>query len=108
VFAALPWLSVAPLLITAGIVFGCAVGVSQPNMLSLLHTAAPPGRGGEAVGLRSMLSNAGSVLVPLGFGAVLSTVSISTVLVGGAVLFGTGIYPSHRGIQQGKRATAER
>ncbi|MBK9604915.1 MAG: MFS transporter [Betaproteobacteria bacterium] len=97
VFVALPWMSLAPLLMSAGIIFGAAVGLSQPNMLSLLHTAAPAGRGGEAVGLRSMLSNGCSVVVPLAFGAALSTVSISTLLFGGAVLFGTGVYPAHHG-----------
>jgi predicted MFS family arabinose efflux permease len=51
VFMALPWASVAPLLMAMGLLFGCSVGMSQPNMLSLLHAASPPGRGGEAVGL---------------------------------------------------------
>lgn len=103
VFAAFPWLSVAPLMMAAGIIFGAAVGLSQPNMLSLLHTAAPAGRGGEAVGLRSVLSNGGSVVVPLAFGAALSTVSISTLLFGGALLFGTGIYPAHHGARESGR-----
>ena len=96
VFIALPWLSLAPLLMGAGIVFGAAVGMSQPNMLSLLHNAAPSGRGGEAVGLRSVLSNGCSVAVPLAFGAALSSVSVSTLLYAGAVLFGIGVYPAHR------------
>ena len=103
VFFAFPWLSLAPLLMGAGIIFGAAVGMSQPNMLSLLHTAAPSGRGGEAVGLRSMLSNGCSVIVPLAFGAALSTASISTLLVGGALLFGTGIYPAHHGAKESRR-----
>jgi len=104
VFAALPWLSVAPLLMAAAIIFGGAVGLSQPNMLSLLHSAAPIGRGGEAVGLRSMLSNGCSVVVPLAFGAAMSTVSISALLFGGAVLFGTGVYPAHHGAKENWRA----
>ena len=103
VFCALPWLALAPLLMGAGMIFGAAVGLSQPNMLSLLHTAAPSGRGGEAVGLRSVVSNACSVAVPLAFGAALSTVSISTVLFGGAVLFGTGVYPAHCGAKASRR-----
>src|SRR5512141_590733 len=99
VYMALPWLSLAPLLMSAGIVFGAAVGMSQPNVLSLLHSASPPGRGGEAVGLRSVLSNACSVVIPLAFGAALASVSISTLLVCGGVLFGTGLYPAHRGAE---------
>ena len=99
-FVAFPWLSVAPLMMVAALVYGCAVGTSQPNMLSLLHTHAPAGRGGEAVGLRSVLGNACSVLIPLSFGAALATVSISTLLYAGAAVFGTGIYPAHRAVME--------
>ena len=104
IFFALPWLSLAPLLMAAGIVYGAAVGMSQPNMLSLIRNAAPPGRGGEAVGLRSVLSNGCSVVVPLAFGAALSTVSISTLLYAGAMVFGTGVWPAHRGAAANRRA----
>lgn len=104
VFIALPWLSLAPLLMGAGMLFGAAVGLSQPNILSLLHTAAPGGRGGEAVGLRSVLSNGCSVVVPLAFGAALSTISISTLLFGGAVIFGSGMYPAHSGARASRRS----
>jgi MFS family permease len=97
VFFAFPWLVVAPLLMAAGFVFGAAVGLSQPNMLSLLHASAPTGRGGEAIGLRGVLGNACSIAVPLSFGAAVSTAGISTLLVGGAFLFGTGIWPAHQG-----------
>jgi predicted MFS family arabinose efflux permease len=97
VYCVLPWMVHAPMLMGAGLIFGAAVGMSQPNILSLLHAAAPVGRGGEAVGLRSVLSNGCSVLIPLAFGAALATVSISSILLSGAVLFGAGIYPAHQG-----------
>ena len=103
VFCALPWLSIATLLMAAGFIFGAAVGMSQPNMLSLLHTSAPPGRGGEAVGLRSVLSNTCSVVIPLAFGVAVATVSISTLLVAGAGLFATGVPAAHRGVQAGRQ-----
>ena len=102
-YCALPWMVLAPMLMFAGLIFGAAVGMSQPNMLSLLHSTAPPGRGGEAVGLRSVLSNGCSVLIPLAFGAALATISISTILLASAVLFGTGIYPTHQGVKARKR-----
>jgi MFS family permease len=98
VFLALPWAVLAPVLMLCGLIFGGAVGMSQPNMLSLLHQAAPPGRGGEAVGLRSVLSNGCSVLVPLSFGAALSVVSITPILIIGAFVFSSGFYPSHLGV----------
>ena len=80
-----------------GLVFGSAVGMSQPNMLSLLQSAAPPGRGGEAVGLRSVLSNGSSVLVPLGFGVALVPVGISALLLMGGALFASAIVVAHHG-----------
>jgi sugar phosphate permease len=98
VFCLLPWAIVAPALMALGLVFGCAVGMSQPNMLSLLHGAAPAGRGGEAVGLRSVLSNTCSVVVPLAFGAAVVPFGISALLVGGGVVFASGIPPAHRGV----------
>ncbi len=98
VFLALPFAVVAPVLMLFGLIFGSAVGMSQPNMLSLLHQAAPPGRGGEAVGLRSVLSNGCSVLVPLCFGAALSVVSMTPLLLCGALVFSSGLYPAHLGV----------
>ncbi len=103
VYAGFPWLTVAPLLMGAAMVYGVAVGTSQPNMLSLLHTHAPAGRGGEAVGLRSVLSNVCSVLVPVAFGAALASISISTLLYAGAAVFGMGVVPAHRAVEDGRR-----
>ncbi len=97
-YAMMPWLVLAPLLMLVGLLFGAAVGLSQPNMLSLLHRAAPAARSGEAVGLRALVSNVCAVITPLAFGATLSVLSIGTVLLGAAALFGTGIYPTHRGV----------
>ena len=99
VFMALPWAGVAPALMALGLLFGCAVGMSQPNMLSLLHAASPAGRGGEAVGLRSVLSNSCSVAVPLAFGAAVVPFGISALLVSGGVLFASGIPSAHRGVR---------
>ncbi len=97
VFLVLPWLGSAWLLMTAGFVFGCAVGMSQPNMLSLVHAAAPNGRSAEAVGLRSVIGNTCSVAVPLAFGAGVVSLGISAMLVTGGVLFASAIPVADRG-----------
>ena len=49
---------------------GLGLGAPQPMVLSLLHDAAPPGRGGEAVGVRIFLINMSQTIMPLLFGAV--------------------------------------
>jgi MFS family permease len=97
VFVALPWVDSAVLLMVVGFAFGAAVGMSQPNMLSLLHAAAPRGRGGEAVGLRSVIGNSCSVAVPLAFGAAVAPWGIGSLLIAGGVFFSSAIPVAHRG-----------
>lgn len=107
-FCAFPWCTAAPMLMGVGLLFGGAVGMSQPNILSLLHSAAPVGRSGEAVGLRSVLSHGCSIAVPLGFGVVVTTVSISAVLLASSLLFATGLYPTHHGARARARGPRPR
>jgi MFS family permease len=99
VFLLLPWAGIAPVLMAFGFVFGCAVGMSQPNMLSLVHAAAPPGRSGEAVGLRSVIGNSCSVAVPLAFGAAVAPFGISPLLVGGGLFFCSAIPVAHQSVK---------
>lgn len=47
-----------------------AVGVGQPNILSLIYTAMPPGKAGEGAGLRSMMGNTMGLTGPSAYGAV--------------------------------------
>jgi MFS family permease len=99
VFVVLPWVDSAVLLMMVGFAFGAAVGMSQPNMLSLLHAAAPAGRGGEAVGLRSVIGNSCSVAVPLAFGAAVAPFGIGSLLVAGGVFFSSAIPVAHRSVR---------
>jgi MFS family permease len=100
VFVVMPFATVAPVLMLAGFVFGMAVGMSQPNMLSLVHAAAPAGRGGEAVGLRSVIGNSCSVAVPLAFGAAVAPLGIAPLLVGGGVFFASAVPVAHVGARK--------
>ena len=72
---------------------GMALGASQPNVMSLLHTETPPGRQGEAIGLRTMLINVCHTVLPLVFGAAGAVVGAGAVfyvvsaLMGGVTFF---------------------
>jgi MFS family permease len=99
VFLTMPWLTSAWMMMLGGFVFGAAVGLSQPNMLSLVHAASPPGRGGEAVGLRSVVGNTCSVAVPLAFGATVAAFGISALLWGGGLIFSTAVPVAHRSVR---------
>lgn len=70
--------SVAGLLLLS-FVLGLALGSGQPMVLALLHTHAPPGRMGEAAGVRMSLVQSMAVAVPLVFGALGASVGIAPV-----------------------------
>ena len=58
---------------------GLGLGSGQPMVMSLLHLNAPPGRLGEAMGLRMALVQSMAVAVPLVFGALGASVGIGPV-----------------------------
>src|SRR4030095_2404982 len=50
-----PWAQSVPPLLVLSFVLGLGLGSAQPVIMSLLYAASPPGRQGEAVGLRPSL-----------------------------------------------------
>ena len=50
--------------------------MGQPAIMSLLHHVAPPGRVGEAVGLRMTLINMTQTVLPTAFGSAGSVLSM--------------------------------
>jgi MFS family permease len=89
-YALFPFVASAPPLMALSFTLGLALGSGQPMVMSLLHSAAPAGRMGEAVGVRLSIINASTFAVPLLFGAIGSSVGIGPVfwLVGGALAGG--------------------
>jgi len=76
---------------------GLALGSAQPMVMSLLHSIAPAGRMGEAVGVRMSIINASTFAMPLLFGAVGSTLGLAPVFwTIGAALAGGGIFARRR------------
>ena len=49
---------------------GLALGSVQPMVLALLHQVTPSDRHGQALGLRMLVTNCGTVAMPLGFGVL--------------------------------------
>lgn len=75
---------------------GLGLGAPQPVVLSLLHDSAPPGRGGEAVGVRILLINASQTVMPLLFGAVGSALGIMPVFWATAICLAVGGWLARR------------
>jgi MFS family permease len=90
VYLALPFSRSVGTLMGLSFCLGLGLGASQPMVMSLLHTHTPPGRLGEAAGVRLSLVNSISVAVPLVFGAVGGAVGLSPVLWSVGVFLATG------------------
>jgi MFS family permease len=86
-----PFMQQSISLMAVAAVLGLALGSSQPNVLSLLHHAAPPGRAGEAIGIRTTISNANQVAIPLAFGAAGTALGLFAVFWGISAMIGFGV-----------------
>ncbi|HVE51632.1 MAG TPA: MFS transporter [Casimicrobiaceae bacterium] len=97
VYLVFPFLESALALAMLSFVLGLALGTGQPMVLAQLHTIAPPGRVGEAVGMRMSLIQTMSVAVPLVFGALTSTIGLVPVFWSvGLCIGGGGLYARRR------------
>jgi hypothetical protein len=67
------------LLAGTAFILGLGLGATQPSVMSLIYATAPAGRAGEAVGLRSVVLNASSTVLPLAFGGVGAAVGMTPV-----------------------------
>jgi MFS family permease len=74
------------------VLLGVSLGSVQPMVMSTLHQITPQDRHGEALGLRLMMINASSVMMPMLFGAAGTALGVSVVFwtVGAAVASGAG------------------
>jgi MFS family permease len=96
-YCTLPFARSAIALMTASFGIGLGLGGGQPMVMSLLHSHAPPGRMGEAAGVRMSLVQSMAVAVPLVFGAFGATFGLAPVLwsVGFCLTTG-GLYAKRR------------
>ena len=74
-----PLVASAPLLMAISFMLGLGLGCAQPVLMALLYEAAPEGRQGEAVGIRTTMLNASQTLIPLGSGALSLAVGMAPV-----------------------------
>jgi MFS family permease len=87
-FALMPWFASLVPLAGCAFLLGLGLGAAYPNVMSLLHAKSPPGRVGEALGLRHLIMNGSHVVLPLVFGAVGSLLGAKVVYLLMAVVLG--------------------
>lgn len=86
-----PLMQQAATLMALAAVLGLALGSCQPNVLSLLHHASPPGRAAEVAGIRATIGNASQVVLPLAFGATGAALGLFPVFWAMGAMIGAGI-----------------
>jgi MFS family permease len=96
VYALYPLFGAVGVLMTLAFVLGIGLGMSQPIVMSLLFSAAPPGRAGEAIGLRTTALNFVQTTIPLAFGALGTAVGIAPIFWAMAVVLAFGAWFARR------------
>jgi MFS family permease len=103
-FGIYPFIGSALAMGICSVLLGVSLGSVQPMVMSTLHQITPEARHGEALGLRLMMINASSVLMPMLFGAAGTALGVSVVFwtVGVAVCSGArqawGLRPPHHNL----------
>jgi MFS family permease len=90
-FFAMPFATTVWPLAVLAFILGCGMGAAQPVAMTLLHEAAPPGRAGEAVGIRSTVVMSAQTTLPLAFGAVGTATGMLPVFWAVAIMLAAGI-----------------
>lgn len=86
-----PLVSSVPLLMALSFMLGLGLGSAQPVIMAILYEQSPPGRQGEAVGVRTSVLNASHTFIPIVSGALSAALGMTPVfwlvaacLLGGA------------------------
>jgi len=85
-----PMFETAVLLAGVAFVLGLGMGCSQPVSLMLIYDRAPPGRSGEALGMRLTVNNFMHIVVPMLFGTLGSALGVAPVFYANAAILGAG------------------
>jgi predicted MFS family arabinose efflux permease len=82
---------------------GLGLGVSQPMVLSLMHRVTPPGRIGEAAGLRLMIVNGTQTVLPSVFGVLGSAFGVGLLFWTVGSMVGLGLFSQLRAAHKDRR-----
>ncbi len=96
VYVLFPLFSAVPVLLLLAFVVGMSLGCTQPMIMSLVHTVAPAGRSGEALGVRSTVMNGSQTFLPILFGGLGAAAGMVPAFWTLAVILGAGTFFSHR------------
>jgi len=87
-----PFVSSVALMMAISFVLGLGLGCAQPVIMAVLYDASPPGRQGEAVGVRTLMLNASHTVIPLASGAISAAVGMGPAFWAIAMLLFAGAW----------------
>ena len=91
VYVLLPLFDAVPVLLALAFVLGLGLGSALPMIMTALQETSPPGRSGEAIGVRTMLINVSQTVLPVSFGAIGSAGGTGFVFWALAAILGCGV-----------------
>ena len=95
-YALFPMVRTVTLLSSIAFLLGLGLGATQPSLMSLMYGTAPPGRAGEAMGVRSTILNVSHTILPLAFGGAGAALGMAPVFWSMAALLAAGGWFSNR------------
>lgn len=105
-----PFVSSFALLLVIAFILGIGLGCGSPLSLVLAYNRSPPGRSGEAIGLRQTANKATEVTVPILFGSIGTAFGMVPVFWLDALMLAAGgalmRKDAHRAKQMGVQASA--
>ncbi len=87
-YALFPLVRTVPLIAAIAFLLGLGLGASQPSMMSLIQRYTPPGRLGEALGVRTTVMNTSHTFLPLLFGGLGTALGMAPVFWAMALFLG--------------------
>ena len=100
-YSLFPLVTSVTLLMALSFLLGIGLGCAQPMVMALLYDVSPPGRQGEAVGVRTTVLNASHTVLPLIFGALGTALGMGPVFWSMAAMLAAGGYFSERKRRRG-------
>ncbi len=91
----IPLFTSGVMLAVISFMFGLGMGCCAPIVTMLMFGNAPPGRSGEALGLKMTVNHFTKVVTPMVFGSIATAYGLSPVFCINAMMLGTGGYLSY-------------
>jgi predicted MFS family arabinose efflux permease len=106
-YALFPLLSGVPMLVLTAFLLGLGLGSAQPLTIMLTYHHAPPGRSGEALGMRLTVNKITQISIPLVFGGIGAVFGLAPVFWANAAFLLAGGIVSVKDLRSLRRDRAD-